>query len=125
MSIAFDVVIEPDVIDVVVTPSVSGGVLVGGTAVDVVVSPVTVDTILVGGPVINVLNQTLTGCDGIKTSFNLTKPPVNNASVQVFRNGLAEVPGVGFTVEYSGNATAVTFTSAPLADDVVVVSYHV
>lgn len=106
MSIVFDVVIEPDV-------------------VDVVVEPVTVDTILVGGPVINVLNQTLTGCDGVKTTFNLTKPPINNSSVQVFRNGLAEAPGVGFTVEYSGNATAVTFTSAPLSDDVVVVSYHI
>ena len=63
--------------------------------------------------------------DGEQDVFVLSHLTLAPYSVQVFRNGLAEMPGIGFIVSSDGNSTTVTFSSAPLADDDVQVVYHV
>jgi hypothetical protein len=57
--------------------------------------------------------------NGVTVTFALPTPTSNAASVQVLRNGLAEVRGIGFTA----TTTSITFTSAPLPTDVLVVGY--
>lgn len=57
--------------------------------------------------------------------FQLDTPAMSNSSVQVFRNGLAEIAGVGFTASSDGDDTVVSFSTAPLADDEVQVVYQV
>ena len=101
-------------------------------AIDVVITPVVVNTVVVAGPTglrgvpgpgVNVVVDTITG-DNVTTTFPLSQDTIDNGSVQAFRNGLTEVSGVGFIVGYNEGST-VTFTTAPLSDDVVVVRYHV
>jgi hypothetical protein len=74
------------------------------------------------GPSPEVRVQTLVG-DGTELDFQLDVPA--SSSVQVFRNGLAEMAGVGFTTRSEAGNTVVGFSSAPLADDEVQVVYHV
>lgn len=57
------------------------------------------------------------------SSYTLSRAAASPGSVQVSRNGLIEVPGVGFTVVNSGGFTIVTLTTAPLLTDVLVVTY--
>lgn len=59
--------------------------------------------------------------DGVEVTFELSRVALIPAQVQVFRNGLLEVPNVGFTA----TATEITFSTAPLDSDVVAVSYQV
>lgn len=59
--------------------------------------------------------------DGVRTEYLLSTPTRTPNTVQVFRNGLAEVNGVGFIA----TTTRVTFTTAPLGSDVVVVRYEI
>lgn len=104
----------------------------GVVSVQVESSPV-VDAVLIegpqgpvgpAGPPMEVRVQTLEG-DGITEDFQLDALAVSNLSVQVFRNGLAEIAGVGFTTSSDGDNTVVSFSTVPLADDEVQVVYQV
>lgn len=95
--------------------------------------PPVVDSVLVEGPqgppgptgpAAEVRVQTLAG-DGTTATFQLDVPASSDASVQVFRNGLAEIAGVGFTITSDSEDTVVSFSAVPLADDEVQVVYHV
>lgn len=112
-TMSFDVVIEQPVIGVSVEEVPVGAVVIGsrGPKGD-------------PGPGVDVWTETITG-DGVQTVFTLSHLSISPLSVQVFRNGLAEVTGIGFFVSNDGNATVLTFSSAPLEDDEVQVLYHV
>lgn len=56
--------------------------------------------------------------NGTNTVFTLAHLPTVG-TVTVYRNGLREHPGVGYTV----SGTALTFSTAPLADDDIFVDY--
>jgi hypothetical protein len=58
--------------------------------------------------------------NGVATTFSLANAIDTSQAVQVFRNGLLEVPGVGF----SATSTSIVFTSPPLSSDVVSVIYQ-
>ena len=75
------------------------------------------------GPAPEMRVQTLSG-DGTTDVFQLDTPAASDASVQVFRNGLAEIAGVGFTITSDNEDTVVSFSAVPLADDEVQVVYH-
>ena len=110
----FDVVIDQPVIDVVITEYTEDVIVVTGPRGlkgDV-------------GPGVDVYAEVLTG-DGSTSLFQLEYRTLSDLSVQVFRNGLAEVVGIGFMVSSDAAQTFVSFTSAPLADDEVQVVYHV
>ena len=76
------------------------------------------------GPPAEVFVQTLSG-DGTTGTFQLDFPAATDSSVQVFRNGLAEIAGVGFTASSDEDGTGVSFSTVPLADDEVQVVYQV
>lgn len=59
--------------------------------------------------------------DGVNVSFAFTNTTYSPSSVQVFRNGLKEVYGLG----YSATTTHVTFTSPPLDSDIIEVVYQI
>lgn len=59
--------------------------------------------------------------DGVNTVFTLSPVARIPSQIQVFRNGLLEVPGVGFTA----TASTLTFSTAPLDSDVVAVIYEI
>ena len=100
-------------------------------------SPAT-DVVLVGGPqgpqgatgppgstvTAALITQALFG-DGTTEDFELDVPASSDLSVQVFRNGLAEIAGVGFTTSSSGVTTVVSFSNVPLANDEVQVVYQI
>jgi hypothetical protein len=52
--------------------------------------------------------------------FPLSQVANTSQAVQVFRNGLMEVPGQGFLA----TSTSVTFTTPPLVSDVLTVVYQ-
>lgn len=58
--------------------------------------------------------------DGVNEVFPLSSVADLSQAVQVFRNGLLETPGIGYTV----TPTHVTFTTPPLDDDVLTVIYQ-
>lgn len=70
------------------------------------------------------ITQALFG-DGTTENFQLDIPTSSTASVQVFRNGLAEIAGVGFTTSSDGGNTIVSFSTVPLVDDEVQVVYQI
>lgn len=76
------------------------------------------------GPPAQVRVQTISG-DGTTGEFQLDVPAASDSSVQVFRNGLAEMAGVGFTTSSDGGSTVVSFSTAPLANDEVQVVYQI
>ena len=76
------------------------------------------------GPTPELRVQTLPA-DGTTGVFQLDTPAASDLSVQVFRNGLAEIAGVGFTASSDGDDTVVSFSTVPLADDEVQVVYQV
>ncbi len=76
------------------------------------------------GPAPEIRVQTLAS-DGTTEVFQLDTPAMSDLSVQVFRNGLAEIAGVGFTASSDGDDTVVSFSTVPLADDEVQVVYQV
>lgn len=63
--------------------------------------------------------------DGTTEDFELDIPTSSTQSVQVFRNGLAEIAGVGFTTSSDGESTVVSFSTVPLVGDEVQVVYQV
>jgi hypothetical protein len=66
-----------------------------------------------------IFNETPSGVqDGSNTVFTLAEGPQAN-STTVYRNGLREYLGVGYTETESG----ITFTTAPLPDDEITVDY--
>jgi hypothetical protein len=89
----------------------------------------TVTAVLIGGPAgppgAALVLRTDVVPAGTSSSYTLSQVAAGTNSVQVSRNGLAEVPGVGFTVVTSGGSTVVTLTTAPLLTDVIVVTYDV
>jgi len=56
--------------------------------------------------------------DGVNLVFALSAPP-SGGTAAVYRNGLREVQGIGFTL----SGSTLIFTSAPLSDDVLTVDY--
>lgn len=70
------------------------------------------------------ITQTISG-DGTTEAFELNVPTSSDLSVQVFRNGLAEIAGVGFTTSSDGDSTIVSFSTVPLAGDEVQVVYQI
>lgn len=59
-------------------------------------------------------------CDGEATEFTLSSSPITN-SVQVYLNGLMQQEGAG--KDYTLADTTVTFATAPLADDILLIHY--
>ena len=72
----------------------------------------------------SLITQALFG-DGTTEDFELDIPTSSTQSVQVFRNGLAEIAGVGFTTSSDGANTIVSFSTVPLVDDEVQVVYQI
>jgi hypothetical protein len=58
--------------------------------------------------------------NGVATTFSLANTVDTSQAVQVYRNGLMEVPGVGF----SATSNSIIFTTPPLSSDVVAVVYQ-
>lgn len=58
--------------------------------------------------------------DGVNVVFPLSSVADLSQAVQVFRNGLLEIPGIGYQV----TPTHVTFTTPPLDDDILTVVYQ-
>lgn len=56
--------------------------------------------------------------DGVNTAFTLADTP-RSASVAVYRNGLRERLGVGFSV----SGSTITFSTAPMGSDEIAVDY--
>lgn len=111
---SFDVTLEQPIVNVEIEQYEVGTVIIQG-AQGVRGDP---------GPGVDVWAETIMG-DGTRTVFTLTHFTLSPMSVQVFRNGLCEVYGIGFLVSSDGNGTILTFTSPPLPDDEVAVVYHV
>lgn len=72
------------------------------------------------GPPVDFVSTTLAGTNGTQTVFTLPEQARFPSQIQVFRNGLREVLGIGFTA----TSTTITFTTAPLSTDVVGVFYE-
>lgn len=66
-----------------------------------------------------ILSQSLQ--NGTRLTFPLTYLSAFPTDIQVFRNGLMEMYMIGYT----STATNLTFTTAPLAGDVIIVVYQV
>lgn len=58
--------------------------------------------------------------NGVATVFALPEPAATPTQIEVYRNGLREVYGIGFTA----TASQLTFTTPPLSTDVIAVSYQ-
>lgn len=74
-----------------------------------------------GGSVSPTITQIISSSlqNGVNTVFALAEKAVLS-SVQVFRNGLREFNGIGYTA----SATQITFTTAPLDSDLIAVVYQ-
>lgn len=108
----------------------SADIEAAAAAVDVVADPGGAQVIVVPAPGppgpagppgegTRVVGETPAGVkNGINTIFTLAHPP-QTGSVSVYRNGLREVAGVGFTV----SGTTLTFTTPPLSSDDTTVDY--
>lgn len=73
------------------------------------------------GATYRIVAEEITGVqDGVNAVFTLSDTPAANQAVQVYRNGLLELPEIAFWVAND----SVTFTTPPLSDDVVVVIYQ-
>lgn len=59
--------------------------------------------------------------DGTTDIFSLPSESSSATGIQVFRNGLAEIYGL----TYSSTTTHITFSTPPLPDDVIAVTYQV
>ena len=106
--------------------------IVQSGVVSVEIESLPTDVVLVQGPAgpqgppgsTTQITQELFG-DGITEDFQLDIPTSSTQSVQVFRNGLAEIAGVGFTTSSDGGNTVVSFSTVPLVDDEVQVVYQI
>jgi len=59
-------------------------------------------------------------CNDVTTVFTLSSTPIDN-SVQVFLNGLLQEKGAG--KDYTQTGTTITFTTAPLTNDILIIHY--
>ena len=59
-------------------------------------------------------------CDGVTVAFTLASTPITN-SVQVYLNGLLQEAGAG--EDYTLAGTTVTFTTAPITGDILLIHY--
>jgi hypothetical protein len=68
------------------------------------------------------VSQVISGSlqNGVTSTFTLSQAADIGQAVQLFRNGLLEIPGIGYTV----TQTSVTLTTPPLSSDVVAVIYQ-
>ena len=68
------------------------------------------------------VSQVISGSlqNGVTSTFTLSQAADIGQAVQLFRNGLLEIPGVGYTVTQN----SVTLTTPPLSTDVVAVIYQ-
>ena len=75
-----------------------------------------------GEPGVVILSETLPSQfqNGTNLVFPLSQVANTSQAVQVFRNGLMEIPGQGFLA----TSTSVTFTTPPLVSDVLTVVYQ-
>ena len=130
---SFFVTVEQAAVDVEITESITDVVLIGGPPGPTGATGATGATGPIGptgaagatGPAPARATDVITSGDGATTAFVLSQPPLSLGSVQVFRNGLAEVNGLGFSVAAVSGGAAVTFAAAPLATDVIAVIYDV
>lgn len=118
-----DVVIEvfvPDSADIeAITDTVDLTADPSGAAVVLVAAPGPPGPRGVPGNGASVYNEPPGGArNGINATFTLAFTPVPG-STAVYRNGLREIPGVGYTQ----SGTTLVFATAPLADDVLTVDY--
>ena len=58
--------------------------------------------------------------NGVNDTFSLSDTADLSQAIQVFRNGLLEIPGIGYLV----TSNSVIFTTPPLDDDVIAVVYQ-
>ena len=58
--------------------------------------------------------------NGVNATFPLSNAPDLSQAIQVFRNGLLEISGIGYSV----TPNSVIFTTPPLGDDVIAVVYQ-
>lgn len=72
------------------------------------------------GPQVDFVSTVIAGANGAQTMFALPNQARYPSQIQVFRNGLRETLGIGFTA----TATTITFSTAPLTTDVVAVFYE-
>lgn len=128
-------IIADDVVDVVISDPF---------VVDVVIpDPVVVDVVLIDGPrgapgtpgqpgspgapgsnaTVEFFTGILDGAvqDGANITFPLPRQALDPNNIHVYRNGLAEIRGLGFTA----TTTHITFTTPPLDIDVIAVTYQV
>jgi len=75
------------------------------------------------GPGVQIFTGALQGQlqDGINARFTLPLPASSADAIEVYRNGLLEVRGLSF----SSTQNEVMFTSPPLVDDIISVTYPV
>ncbi len=67
----------------------------------------------------SIIGETPSGTrDGVNTTFTIEHTP-RPGSVAVYRNGLREHRGIGYTVD----GTELAFTTAPLSSDAITVDY--
>lgn len=113
-----EIVLAETNVDLTVVDSTMG-LQVGSAAV--------VTAVLVGGPAgppgSGIIIRTDVVPATTSSSYTLSQAAASPGSVQVSRNGLIEVPGVGFTVVTSSGSTVITLTTAPLLTDVLVMTY--
>lgn len=117
----------PITIDIEVTSPAAVALEIATPTVDVTPDPDGAQVVVVAvpgppgppGDGTYVLNETPSGTqNGINVEFTLAHAP-QTGSTSVYRNGLREVIGVGYSVSGSG----ITFTTAPLSSDVLTVDY--
>lgn len=120
----------PITIDIEVTSPAAVTLEVATPAVDVTPDPDGAQVIVVAtpgppGPAgppgdgAQVFNEQPSGTqNGVNVEFTLAHTP-QTGSTSVYRNGLREVLGVGYSVSGSD----ITFTTAPLSSDVLTVDY--
>jgi hypothetical protein len=74
------------------------------------------------GPIGNLVHEVVPQQlqNGSNATFSLSNLLDTSKTVQVFRNGLLEVPGVGF----SATSSSITFSTPPMVTDIVAVIYQ-
>lgn len=95
--------------------------LIAGTGLTATAGVLSVDTIannIVEGDIQK--EDESANCNGSQVEFTLASTPIAN-SVMVFLNGQLQIEGLG--KNYSISSTTITFATAPLTDDTLIVHY--
>ena len=119
----------PDVLFDVIEDGATVDVIVENPVIDLGVNETVVAVVTVEGPAgpqgppgtgTQVFDETPTGVrDGVNLVFTTAHPYLAN-TVAVFRNGLRERRGIGFT---ESGAAQITFTTAPESTDDLAIDY--